>query len=127
MQIVRNGTMKTLTVKVGDLPEDPAQIANKKPGDERVSRLGMTVANLTEQIESKSGIAEGVIILEVDRGDAAQAGLRRGDIITMLNGKQVISAKMFEELVDSLEPDKAVPVRIVRGGRPIFLPLKITK
>ena len=69
MQIVRNGIMKTLTVKVGDLPEDPGQIANKKPGDERVTRLGMTVADLSEQIESKSGISEGVIILQVERGD----------------------------------------------------------
>ena len=127
MQIVRNGIMKTLTVKVGDLPEDPGQIANKKPGDERVTRLGMTVADLSEQIESKSGISEGVIILQVERGDAAQAGLRRGDIITMLDGEQIVSAKMFEELVDGLEAGKAVPVRIVRSGRPIFLPLKITK
>ena len=87
----------------------------------------MTVADLSEQIESKSGISEGVIILQVERGDAAQAGLRRGDIITMLDGEQVVSVKMFEELVDGLEAGKAVPVRIVRSGRPIFLPLKITK
>ncbi|MCF7981780.1 MAG: DegQ family serine endoprotease [Pseudomonadales bacterium] len=127
IQIVRNGTMKTLTVKVGDLPDDPEQLTNKKPGNERVNRLGMTVAELTEQIQSKSGINEGVIILQVERGDAAQAGLRRGDIITMLDGKQVVSTDVFEDLVDGLEPGKAVPVRIVRNGRPIFLPLKVTK
>lgn len=127
MQVVRNGVMKTLTVKVGDLPEDPSDEASRKPGNERVSRLGMTVADINEQMESKFGISEGVIIVEVSQGDAALAGLRRGDIITMLNGKQVTSAKMFEELVDGLEQGKAVPVRIVRNGRPTFLPLKITK
>lgn len=127
MQIVRDGKKKTLTVKVGELPEDPAQLASKKPGNERVNRLGMTVADLDEQIEAKTGISEGVIIVAIERGDASYAGLRRGDIITILNGKKVTSAAVFDELVDELKPGKAVPVRIIRNGRPVFLPLKISE
>ncbi len=127
VQVVRNGRMKTLTVKVGDLPDDPGQLAAKKPGNEKVNRLGMTVADLTDTIQSKTGIKEGVIIIEVEQGDAAQAGLRRGDIITMIDGEKPGSAGEFEELVDDLKPGKSVPVRIVRNGRPIFLPLKISE
>lgn len=127
VQVVRNGRMKTLTVKVGDLPDDPGQLTAKKPGNEKVNRLGMTVADLTDTIQSKTGIKEGVIIVEVEQGDAAQAGLRRGDIITMIDGKKPDSAEEFEELVDDLKPGKSVPVRIIRNGRPIFLPLKITE
>ena len=127
VQVVRNGRMKTLTVKVGDLPEESGQMATKKPGNEKVARLGLTVADLTENIEAKTGIKEGVIIVDVEQGDAAQAGLRRGDIITMIDGKKPASAQAFEELVDDLKPDKSVPVRIIRNGRPIFLPLKISE
>lgn len=127
VEIVRAGKSKTISVKVGDLPEDPQQLARKKPGDDRANRMGMIVANLDARIESKTGISEGVIVLKVSQGDAAEAGLRRGDIITMLNGKRVESTDNFEEIVDSLKPGKAVPVRIVRNGRPIFLPLKVSE
>ena len=128
VEIVRGKKTKTLTVKVGELPEEEMLAKNQRgQRDEKVNRLQMVVGELTERIKNQTGIDDGVVVLGVKEGDALQAGLRRGDIITLVDGESVTSTKQFERLIDDLEADRAVPIRIVRNGRPIFLPLKISK
>ncbi len=125
--IVRGKKPKTLTVKVGDLPEEPALAKTQRtPRDERVDRLGMMVSELSERARSQAGVDEGVIVVQVAEGDAATAGLRRGDVITMVDGETISTSEQFAEVVDGLDAGRTVPIRIVRGGRPIFLPLKIS-
>ena len=50
-----------------------------------------------------------------------------GDVITMLNGRQVESVELFETIVADLPVDKSVPMRIVRRGSPLFIPLRVNK
>jgi len=78
-------------------------------------------------LRDRTGVNNGVVVVAVQRGDAAQAGLRRGDVITMINGQRIDSVADFEQAAKSLEPADMVPVRIVRQGRPIFVPLKISE
>ena len=59
------------------------------------------------------------------QGPAAEAGLMVGDVITMLNGQQISSVDDFEEVAAALSVGRAIPVRIVRRGSPLFLPIKI--
>jgi serine protease Do len=45
----------------------------------------------------------------------------------MLNGQRVESPKKFIEIVNNLPEGRSVPMRIVRRGTPIFIPLKLGK
>jgi len=114
-------------VVVGDLPHKMVAGKAKKPAKrDEVGRLGMVVDNLNDQLRDRTGVNDGVVVVAVQRGDAAQAGLRRGDVVTMINGQRIDSVADFEQAVESLETGDMVPVRIVRQGRPIFVPLKVT-
>jgi len=124
--IVRNGKSRTIQIKIGQLPEDPQQIAQRNPNEDRVSRLGMTVSDITPQIKQSTGVSEGVAVMRISDGDAKVAGIQPGDIITMINSVTVTNSREFEQVVRDLRAGKAVPVRILRRGRAIFLPLKIT-
>jgi serine protease Do len=128
VKVFRNGKQKNLRVVVGDLPQEIVAGNNKKASKRgEIERLNMTVDNLNDQLRERTGVDEGVVVLGVERGDAAQAGLRRGDVITMLNGQQVGSVAELARIVVDLEAGAMVPVRVVRQGRPIFLPLKISE
>ena len=128
--IFRKGKTKTLNVVVGDLPTDLATSSthtqkSSKRGE--IERLGMVVDNLDDQLRERTGVNEGIIIVSVKPGDAAEAGLRRGDVITLVDGQVVGSVSAFEQVLETLEAGDMVPVRIVRQGRPIFVPLKISE
>mgnify|MGYP003928067209 CR=1 FL=1 len=58
-------------------------------------------------------------------GPGADAGLVVGDVITMLNGLPIEDMDGFADVASHLPKGKAVPMRIVRRGSPLFLPLKI--
>lgn len=46
-------------------------------------------------------------------------------MITMLNGKQIETVEQFSRVVEELPDDRSVPMRIVRRGSPLFIPLKL--
>ena len=128
VEIVRGGETKILKVKIGDLPNQQKTKVAKKPVEKKINQLGVLVGDLDNSLEEASGVTNGVVVHQVEAsGDADAAGIRRGDIITMINGNQIKSARQFEKLVSDLTPKKSVPVRIVRGGRAVFLPLKLSK
>ena len=62
---------------------------------------------------------------QVQAGPARKAGVRRGDVILMLNNVEVTDAKQFRELVENLPAGKSVPLLVQRRGGPVFLALKI--
>lgn len=126
--VFRSGKSKTLAVTVGDLPTKIAAASNKKsPQQGSNEHLGMVVGNLNDQLRDRTGVDEGVVVINVKPGDAAQAGLRRGDVITLMDGQRIASVADFKRTVAALEAGTMVPVRIVRHGRPIFVPLKISE
>jgi serine protease Do len=127
VKVFRNGKTKTLRVEVGELPTDPAVESTPKTSSQgEIERLGIRVINMDDAQRERTGVNEGILIVDVKQGDAAQAGLRRGDVITLINGEPIDSVRGFKKIVDELEEGDMVPVRIVRQGRPVFVPMKIT-
>jgi serine protease Do len=129
VEIIRNGEKKNLSVKIGELPaEDDIKVANNgAPGGTTDKRLGVAVADVTDEQREKSELNKsgGVFVKDVARGPAAEAGIRRGDIIMMVNNIDVKDAKQFKEIVDGLPKGKSVPVLVHRRGGPIFLAIKL--
>ncbi|WP_156492355.1 PDZ domain-containing protein, partial [Oleiphilus sp. HI0080] len=71
------------------------------------------------------GLEGGVQVVKVQAGPASNAGIRQGDIIAKINNESFESLEDFEDIVDDLPEDKAIPVLVIRGGNPSFLVLKI--
>jgi Do/DeqQ family serine protease len=75
-----------------------------------------------EQLGLSSGDfrnAKGVIVADVVAGSgAANAGLKKGDFITIINGMAVNSVSQLTEQVARFHPGDKVSVEYIRNGRP---------
>jgi len=129
VKIIREGKSKTLKVRIGELPaEEELAQRDVKPGKAKTNRLGLGVKNLTAEQRSQLDLKDrGVLVTQVDKGAAYQAGIRRGDVILMMNNTDVKNIKQFRKLVKDLPVGKSLPVLIQRRKSPIFLAMKIPK
>lgn len=129
VRIIREGRSRTLKVRIGELPaEEELAKRDVKPGKAKANRLGISVKNLTVEQRNKLDLKDrGVLVSMVEKGAAYDAGIRRGDVILMLNNQNVKSIKQFRKLVKELPAGKSLPVLIQRRKSPIFLALKIPK
>ncbi|TWI58785.1 serine protease Do [Pseudomonas duriflava] len=126
MNIVREGARKTISVKVGNMPDDDSIAASSGSNAERSSnRLGISVADLTAEQKKSLDIQSGVVIRQVSDGPAALIGLRPGDIITHLNNQAVGSARQFQEAVKDLPRNRSISMRVMRDGRASFITFKL--
>lgn len=63
---------------------------------------------------------EGVLILGVVPNSPAQdAGLRRGDVITKIDGKRITDAQQLQETVEASGINATLKVELTRGDRPL--------
>ncbi|MGM0594511.1 MAG: DegQ family serine endoprotease [Pseudomonadota bacterium] len=127
IKVLRNGKVRTLKVRIGELPDDDeVQQARTEPKAMETDRLGLRVTNLSEaqrkKLEIRSG---GVIVEQVEEGAAADAGISRGDVIAKVNNQQVANAQHFAELVAGLPAGRSVPVLVIRRSGPLFLALRV--
>ena len=127
VKVIREGKTVNLRVKVGELPtEDELAEESTKPKQVKTGRLGMVVENLTaQQRKQLNGEIRGIVVTEVKKGAAKDAGLRRGDIILMMNNTEVKNTEQFRKLVKGLPDGKSVPILIQRNNHPEFLALKV--
>jgi len=129
VRVLRQGKKKNLRVLIGELPkEDELQAAaTGKQKPTKQSRLAVSVADLTDKQRESRDISDGgVLVTEISSGPAAKAGIRRGDVITMLNNQLVKNAEHFDGLVEDLPVNKSIPVLVNRArSGPLFLALKI--
>ncbi|MEM3684427.1 MAG: trypsin-like peptidase domain-containing protein [Conexivisphaerales archaeon] len=88
----------------------------------RVSRswLGIMGMDIDRSVARRYGLSveSGVGIADVARdGPARRAGLRAGDVITMLDEKKVDSVKDLRRLIRAKKPGEKMTIEIVRDGR----------
>ncbi|NWN81489.1 MAG: DegQ family serine endoprotease [Halomonas sp.] len=126
LELMRDGERRSLEVTLGDWPDS----GNTPAGESRDSdqaRLGVTVTELDAEQRERQGIEGGVRIVAVDpSGAAAKAGLRPGDILVSIDHQAVSSASELVTLASELPTDRAVPVRLYRDGRSLFVALRLT-
>ena len=82
--------------------------------------------DLAKQFNLKEG--EGILVGDVvEDSPAGKAGIKRGDVITGFDGKEVNDVTTFRNMVAGTEPDKAVHVKLMRDGKPITVEVKISE
>jgi len=123
VDVVRQGDRLTLDVTIEQLPEanQVAQAMSSQPK----SILGMTVDEVPESLQAESNLQGGILVKEVNEDPALSAGLRAGDIITQVGGREIMRVSDLQTLVDSLPTDRPIPVLVVRGGNSTFLTLRL--
>ncbi len=132
VKVIRNGKKKKLKVRIAELPDMDTEEARSKGDDKGETsrqfnrRMGVYLEDLTESQRSKLGIDKGgVLVTQVKQGAAGRAGVRRGDVILMVNGQQVNSVRMLNRIVDDLPDGSMVPVLVQRDGGALFMPMRL--
>ncbi len=130
VKLIREGKEKTLSVLIAELPSEEALAENgpMRTHKGKESLLGLVVEELTTEQRQQRELGErGIVVREVEKGPAREAGLRPGDVILMLDNQDVKDIKGFKKIVKGLKKGKSTPVLVQRGNSPVFLPLKIPK
>ena len=128
LKVLRNGSTKELTIKIGALPEEEPEVAKAEEpvtGD-KVSRLGLSVSNPTPQQREQMQLPKtgGVLVQGVTPGAAYDAGIRRGDVILRIQDQAVKDVKQFSEAVKGLSKDRSIALLVQRHGAAQFLAIK---
>ncbi|MBT4739228.1 MAG: DegQ family serine endoprotease [Rhodospirillaceae bacterium] len=135
----RNGKEKSLNVRIAELDEEDVQVAsrsdssssNGEPDRKEIDELGLTVAELTSDIRSQYDLPDeitGLVIVDVDGdSDAAEKGLRRGDIIAEVQQTPVETAAEAEKVIaDARKKDRTVVLLRIQSGEDFRLvPVRI--
>jgi Do/DeqQ family serine protease len=90
-----------------------------RTGKVRRGQLGITVLKIPSEEASKLGVVQGpgVVVYDVQAGSGAdRAGLRKGDIITALNGVAITDPNTFRNMIAASAPGTEVTLTVKRGG-----------
>jgi len=128
LKVIRQGETKTVTFKVGLLPEQDKKAPQPKAEAKPSNKLGIKISDMNaEEREVLQVPKGGVLVREVEKGAAKEAGIQQGDVILRIQNKTINSVEEFDKLVNALPVDKSIAVLIQHRGNPAFLALKISK
>ena len=130
VMIIRDKSRKNIKVKIAELPTSITQAAFTPEDDEpkKSEALGMSVNPLSASDLKSLKIDSGVQVVEVDgTGPARDAGIQKGDVITMIDNKEIASIDAFKDVTDGLKPGKSVALLVQRRSGPVFLAIRPEK
>jgi len=80
--------------------------------------LGISVGDLSDQLAQYFGTKDGVLVTSVtDNSAAAKAGIKAGDVLTSLNGRDVTSPSDLRRRIQELKDGDEFTVGIVRDKK----------
>ena len=127
MTIWRKGSIRELTVTVGETPAEPraVKIGDKKTPekkDAKPNRIGLIASDLSAEERKEMKVDFGVIVNDVE-GAAERAGVQAGDVILAFNTTDIKSATQLNELAAKVSnkergaTDQARRTNTLRGGK----------
>ncbi|MGH7309416.1 MAG: Do family serine endopeptidase, partial [Candidatus Rokuibacteriota bacterium] len=94
------------------------------PGERQASRLGFEVRPVTAELAGELGLRarEGVVVTHVEEdSEAAEAGLRPGDVVVEANREPIKTVADFERTTRALKTGERLTVRVERGRSAFYL------
>ena len=127
VDVLRKGAMKTLSVTVGEAPndKDEVNVSNKGNAKPEANRIGLVLNELTPQQKKKLNGKNGLLVVDA-QGASAAAGVRRGDIVLGINNAEVSSVEQFAKTLAATPNGKTVAVLISRGEGTLYVPIKLS-
>ncbi|HEY0959216.1 MAG TPA: Do family serine endopeptidase [Novosphingobium sp.] len=104
--------------------EIAAPIVDKLKTGSAIERgyLGVTIQPITEDLADSLGIPHnrGEFVQAVEPGGAAaNAGIRAGDVLVRVDGKDVTRNQTLSYLIAGIGPGRRIPIELIRDGRRI--------
>ncbi|HKJ05007.1 MAG TPA: DegQ family serine endoprotease [Geopsychrobacteraceae bacterium] len=102
----------------------------KETGEVVRGWLGVSIQKISDELAESFGLAQvsGALVAEVIEGSpAADAGIRRGDIILEFNGQEVDEMNDLPRIVAATPVDKSVEVKLFRDGKEVTVKVKVGK
>ncbi|MEO2181263.1 MAG: DegQ family serine endoprotease [bacterium] len=126
LEIMRSGKRQKIEVTIGKLNlENIGPQSSNSPLAANGNRIGIDIVDLEDVDKRRLEVSKGVLISQVYAGPAREAGIRRGDVLTDIDGEAISSAEQLERLVAALPGNISIHIRIVRNKRPQYLALKV--
>ena len=122
--VIRGGKLQTMNVHIAILKDGGTKVAKAQSQDS----LGMQGQNITPELAQSLGLvnAEGVLVSDVTAGrPAAEAGIKRGDIITEIDRKPIRDMADYRRSLGNIKKGRTVLFLIRRGGTTIYIAVKI--
>ncbi len=134
VKIMRARKAQTLNVKVAELdplaerqqsgePERP-----QEPEEAKETGFGMTIEPLTPTAVRRLNLpagTSGALVSDVDgTGQAAQAGLRPGDVIININDQKVTNVDQASKALDAVASGRNARIVVFRGGRELLVMIR---
>jgi serine protease Do len=124
VKVLRGKDTESYSIKIQELKEEELAQA----GSGTTEDLGLTVQTLSGELAENLGLdrgLKGVVVTQVEPGGpAADAGLRRGDVIIEVNRQGVKDVDGYRKAVKAVGKGKSVLFLVRRGDNTIFLAVK---
>jgi serine protease Do len=144
LEVLRDGKRRFVDIRAGTRPSEKELAANDNgrggpgggstgPDAQAPAVLGMKLSPLTPEFRRQLNLPadfKGAAVLSVEaNSDAGSKGLRRGDVIVKVGDRLVATAADAAASVEAAKKANrtSVLVSVYRGGRTLFLPLKISE
>jgi len=126
VQLWRKGETKDVHMVVGEMPTDGRAVHASKSdaSNEQISRLGISVVELTEEQKKQLQIEGGVLIDEV-RGGNARSELQRGDIILAVGNNPITSIEQLNGAIKAIPKGRNVALLVRRGDTASYIAIKL--
>jgi serine protease Do len=123
LTVWRDGKSTTITATITSADSGSGTESHSQQASEQ-THLGLTVRPLTSGEREQAGVSHGLVV-ESARGNAAEAGIQRGDVVLAIDGTPVQSVSQLRELVQKDSKDNQVALLIQRGDNRIFVPIEL--
>lgn len=112
--------------------EQAVPIINQLRQGEKVQRgyLGISITPLSDDMADSLGLPKhhGELVQSVEPGKgAAKAGIKPGDVIVRIDGKDVTPDNTLSYLVANLKVGATAPIELMRGGKKMTLNAQISQ
>ncbi|MFZ5709697.1 MAG: DegQ family serine endoprotease [Pseudomonadota bacterium] len=99
----------------------------KQFGETRRGWLGVRIQDVTPDVAEAMNLtsAKGALVTDVPAGPALDAGMKSGDVITEFDGAPVGDTRELVRRVGDTEVGRAVPVVVLRDGKPVTLTITL--
>ena len=129
VEILRGGKKLTIPITLGTLAEEKAASAKLQTPDVEES-LGLRVEAITSELARSLRLdnSKGVVVSQVaPDSPAAEAGIRRGDIVREINRQPVTDMESYTEATSHLTANAPALLLLERRGSSLYVALKPSK
>lgn len=120
MIILRDGQRKSVTIVIGEQPEDEKKILAKFDNVLKGVHIQEITPNIRQSLDIPKRIS-GVVVADVDENSPSASSLTRGDVIMEINRAKVSDPKEYEKIVSKISKNAEVLIRLFREGKVFYI------